>query len=174
MEQTHYNYAGFWKRFLAHIIDQLLLGIVQFVFFVPIWVMLGLGAYSFKDFNYDEDFVFSNIALQYNNDELSIAAVTLLITFIIIITMISIVIQWLYHALFESSAKQATLGKMALGIIVTDMEGNRISFGRATGRHFGKILSGLILNIGYIIAGFTEKKQALHDILANCLVLSRF
>ena len=59
---------------------------------------------------------------------------------------------------------------MALGLKVTDMEGNRISFGRATGRYFGKIISGMILYIGYIIAGFTEKKQALHDIMANCLV----
>ena len=81
--------------------------------------------------------------------------------------------QWLYFALMESSSKQATLGKMALGIIVTDLNGNRLSFGRATGRYFGKIISGAILMIGYIMAGFTEKKQALHDIIAGCLVVNR-
>jgi len=73
----------------------------------------------------------------------------------------------------ESSELQATLGKMALGICVTDKYGNRISFGRATGRHFAKIISSLTLGIGYLAAAFTEKKQALHDIIAGCLVLKR-
>jgi len=78
---------------------------------------------------------------------------------------------WLYFALMESSAWQATLGKRAVGIKVTDMEGGRISFGRATGRHFGKFVSALIFYIGFIMAGFTEKRQALHDIMAGCLVV---
>lgn len=71
----------------------------------------------------------------------------------------------------ESSAKQATLGKMALGIVVTDLEGARIGFGRATGRYFAKILSGLILGIGFLMAAFTERKQGLHDIIAGTLVV---
>ncbi len=82
-------------------------------------------------------------------------------------------IGWLYFALMESSKNQGTLGKMALGLKVTDMDGNKISFGRATGRYFSKILSGMILMIGYIIAGFTDKKQALHDMIASCLVLRK-
>ena len=81
------------------------------------------------------------------------------------------VVSWLYFALLESSPKQATLGKMALGIKVTDLDGNRISFGRATGRFFAKIISGVILMIGYIMAAFTAKKQALHDIIASTLVI---
>jgi formylglycine-generating enzyme required for sulfatase activity/uncharacterized RDD family membrane protein YckC len=80
-------------------------------------------------------------------------------------------VNWLYRAVMESSSAQATLGKMALGIIVTDYEGERISFARATGRLLAKILSGLILLIGYIMAGFTEKKQALHDMIARTLVV---
>jgi len=71
----------------------------------------------------------------------------------------------------ESSVWQATLGKKTLGLRVTDLQGNRISFGRASGRFFGRIISGLTLFIGYIMAGFTEKKQALHDIIASCLVI---
>ncbi len=82
-------------------------------------------------------------------------------------------ITWLYYALMESSARQATVGKMALGIVVTDMEGNRIGFGRATGRYFAKIISGLILGIGYLMAAFTQKKQALHDLIVNTLVVKR-
>jgi uncharacterized RDD family membrane protein YckC len=78
---------------------------------------------------------------------------------------------WLYYALMESSAKQATLGKMALGIIVTDLEGRRIGFGKATGRHFAKILSALILGIGFLMVAFTQRKQGLHDILAGALVV---
>lgn len=77
---------------------------------------------------------------------------------------------WIYEALMLSSQYQATLGKMIFGMKVTDLAGNRISFGRATGRHFAKILSGLVLCIGYIMVGITERKQGLHDILAGTLV----
>jgi uncharacterized RDD family membrane protein YckC len=87
--------------------------------------------------------------------------------------LIRTVLNWLYYALLESSAWQATLGKKALGLEVTDMEGRRISFGRATGRFFAKIISALILWIGFIMAGFTEKKQALHDMIAGTLVIRK-
>jgi uncharacterized RDD family membrane protein YckC len=87
--------------------------------------------------------------------------------------VLGIVIAWLYSALQESSEAQATLGKRAVGLIVTDTRGNRISFGRASGRHFAKIISGLILAIGYIMAAFTERKQALHDMMADTLVLKK-
>jgi uncharacterized RDD family membrane protein YckC len=78
--------------------------------------------------------------------------------------------SWLYEALMESSSYQATLGKMIFGMKVTDLSGNRISFERATGRHFAKYLSGMILGIGYIMVGLTERKQGLHDLLAGTLV----
>jgi uncharacterized RDD family membrane protein YckC len=88
-------------------------------------------------------------------------------------SLVGLVAGWLYWAGMESSASQATFGKQALKIYVTDINGQRISFMRATGRYFGKILSALILFIGYIMAGFTARKQALHDILANTLVMDR-
>jgi uncharacterized RDD family membrane protein YckC len=88
-------------------------------------------------------------------------------------TPISLLIGVLYYGLQESSAHQATLGKRALGIIVTDLEGSRISFGRAAGRELAKILSALILFIGFLMIGFTEKKQGLHDMIAECLVIDR-
>ena len=78
--------------------------------------------------------------------------------------------NWIYEAAMESSSKQATVGKLVLGLKVTDLEGRRISFARATGRHFSKLLSGMILLIGYIMAGVTERKQALHDMIAGTLV----
>jgi uncharacterized RDD family membrane protein YckC len=87
------------------------------------------------------------------------------------VVFIAIVLNWLYYALMESSKHQGTIGKLALRIKVTDYSGNRVSFARASGRYFGKILSAMIMMIGYIMAGFTIKKQALHDILANCYVI---
>jgi uncharacterized RDD family membrane protein YckC len=83
------------------------------------------------------------------------------------------VLNWLYFSLLESSGWQATLGKKALGLEVTDLAGRRISFGRATGRFFAKYISAIILMIGFLMAGFTEKKQALHDILAGTLVIRK-
>lgn len=124
------QYAGFWRRFAAYLIDGVILSIVL--------VPLTLAAPA------EQQAAFSPITTG---------------------------IAWLYFALMESSSRQATVGKMALGIVVTDMEGNRIGFGRATGRYFAKIISGLILFIGFLMAGFTQKKQALHDIIVNTLVV---
>jgi uncharacterized RDD family membrane protein YckC len=87
--------------------------------------------------------------------------------------LIGLVIGIAYWCGMESSAKQATLGKMAVGIKVTDLAGNRISFGRALGRYFAKIISFLILLIGFIMVAFTEKKQGLHDKIAGTLVVKR-
>jgi len=84
-----------------------------------------------------------------------------------------IILGWLYFAIMESSSTQGTLGKMALGIKVTNLSGDRISFGRATGRHFGKIISTFIFLIGYLMVAFTSRKQALHDMMAGCLVVTR-
>jgi len=78
---------------------------------------------------------------------------------------------WLYYAIFESSKWQATLGKKLIKIKVTGMHGQRISFARATGRYFAKFLSSLIFFIGYLMIAFTKKKQALHDIIAETLVI---
>jgi predicted Zn finger-like uncharacterized protein len=84
-----------------------------------------------------------------------------------------IILGWLYFSLMESSSKQGTLGKMALGIKVTDLSGNAISFAKATGRHFSKIISTIILLVGYLMVAFTAKKQGLHDMITGCLVVNR-
>ena len=96
---------------------------------------------------------------------------TLIDTLTGIMQLSYLVIYWLYFAGMESSGYQGTLGKVLVGIIVTDTDGNRISFLRATGRNAGKILSGLIFGVGYLLAAFTKKKQALHDMPAQCLVI---
>lgn len=129
------EYAGFWKRFLAVILDGIIVSAIG-------W-LLSRGTGDF----------FGNAFL---ND-----------------TFFPCIIGWLYYTLMESSEKQATLGKQAMQIKVTDMQGGRISFGRATGRYFSKWLSAAILMIGYMMAGWTEKKQALHDLIASTLVVMR-
>ncbi len=87
-------------------------------------------------------------------------------------SVVEIVVVWLYYAIQESGANQATFGKRVMEIKVTDMRGGRISFGRATGRYFAKILSTIILLIGYIMVAFTKRKQGLHDMIAETLVVS--
>ena len=137
------EYAGFWLRFVAYIIDYIIVGIVSFILYLPSLFLL-------TDITYTE-----------------------LMTTSLYNLLVGIVVPWLYYAIMEASSKQATLGKMVIGSIVTDEAGNRISFGRATGRYFGKILSAIIILIGYIMIAFTAKKQGLHDIIAGTLVVKK-
>jgi uncharacterized RDD family membrane protein YckC len=146
-----FRYSGFWKRFVAMIID----GFV----FIPVAVVMLASTGAFAVIAHPQD-------LQ------GIVAAMFGVTIIAMFLML-IIGSWLYHTLMESSHYQATLGKMMLGSIVTDLNGNRISFARANGRFFGKWVSGAVFNVGYLIAAFTEKKQALHDILAGCLVIQK-
>ena len=85
--------------------------------------------------------------------------------------VMSIAISWMYFAVFESSGWMASPGKKALGLIVTDEQGKRLSIGRATRRYFAKILSGLLLGLGFVMVAFTARKQGLHDKIFHTLVL---
>jgi uncharacterized RDD family membrane protein YckC len=152
-------YAGFWLRFLAYIIDIVVLGVIFGVVALLAVAAIGIG-------------YFRAIVegLRDGGGDFPVQ----LISVIIVASLISLVVSWIYHAWMESSQYQGTLGKMALGLIVTDMTDRPITFARASGRFFAKIITGLIpLGIGYIMAGFTEKKQALHDMIASCLVLKK-
>lgn len=150
-EQVVYkNYAGFWKRFGAVVIDWMVLSLLN-------GICVGLFALSFGAMSFSG----STGAIPF--------AFSLIVSFI----LVSFSINWLYYTLMESSTRQATLGKMALGIVVTDNEGRRISFTRANGRYWSKILSGFFMCLGYIMAAFTAKKQALHDLIANTLVVDQ-
>jgi len=84
---------------------------------------------------------------------------------------LTVVIAWLYYASMQSSRLQATVGKLAVGLMVTDAEGHKLSFVRATGRYFAKFLSAIIFGIGFLMVAFTEKRQGLHDMLAGTLVV---
>ena len=136
-------YAGFWRRALAWLIDYaiFLAGIVTVFFFLGFLLAIALASSGQGKFDGQEWTTVFNV-LAY---------------------LVGIPAYWFYYALAESSRRQATLGKRALGLIVTDLQGGRISFGRATGRHFGKILSSLIFGAGFVMAGFSQRKQTLHD-----------
>ncbi len=86
-------------------------------------------------------------------------------------SILSLVVWWVYFAVLHSSKWQASIGKKAVGLKVVDENGNRISFGRATGRYFAEFLSALILGIGYMMVGWTKKKQGLHDMIAGTFVI---
>ncbi|MGH7836569.1 MAG: RDD family protein, partial [Candidatus Binataceae bacterium] len=117
---------------------------------------------------------FGVIAAAFRNADNPGARPVAIILLLVTVGAASALVSWLYYAWMESSASQGTLGKLALGLYVTDMQGRRISFGRASGRFFAKIITGLIpFFLGYILAGITEKKQALHDMIASCLVLRK-
>ena len=87
--------------------------------------------------------------------------------------IINIIIGVSYFAYFESSEKQATFGKQAMNIKVTSMSGERISFKNAIGRYFAKIVSAIIIFIGYLMMLWDDKKQTLHDKMASTLVVKK-
>jgi uncharacterized RDD family membrane protein YckC len=92
-------------------------------------------------------------------------------TFSMSANVISLVVGWLYFALLESSERGATVGKMAMGLRVVTDQGQRLSFLNATGRYFAKIISAIILCIGFIMIAFTDRKRGLHDMIASTLVI---
>lgn len=152
-------YAGFWLRFVAYLIDGVISGLAFLVLLIPLFFLTGAGA---------------ALRLGSEEDISDDAAAFVGLSFIAGFFGIILLVSWLYHAFSESSSWQATPGKKLLNLYVTDLSGQSISFGRASGRFFAKIITGMIpLMIGYILAGFTEKKQAVHDMIASCLVLRK-
>ncbi|MGH8225886.1 MAG: RDD family protein [Gammaproteobacteria bacterium] len=145
-------HGGFWCRVAAYIIDAIAVDVLFYLLMLVVWVILWLSGHA-------TGHLFESV---------------LGAAFIGFWWLGSIILIWLYFVLFESSRLQATPGKMALGLIVTDEHGRRIGFGRATGRYFAKMLSSLIFCIGYMMAGWTARKQALHDLIAaTCVVRKR-
>jgi len=133
VEAIRLEYAGFWIRTAAYIIDSIVVGLVAFA----IGFVLG---------------------------DLQAEAIG---------TVINLLIGVCYFALMESSTYQATVGKMAVGIKVGDHDGDAISVSNAIGRYFAKILSAIVLCIGFMMVGWDEKKQGMHDKLANTYVFYR-
>jgi uncharacterized RDD family membrane protein YckC len=141
------RYAGFWIRVIAAIIDGILVQVVVFPVSFIIGMVIGVAGVATHSTGAGIQIFSSGIG-----------------------GLFGLAAGWLYGAMIESSKYQATVGKMAFSMKVTDLQGQRLSFGQATGRHFAKILSGLTLCIGFIMVGFSEKKQGLHDMIAGTYV----
>jgi uncharacterized RDD family membrane protein YckC len=155
------NYAGFWLRFVAVIIDGLLLGSIQFIAIMPVLGLMGIGmATDIQNLETADETTMAPMIGQM----MAMAGVT---------QIVFLTIQTLYYAFMESSKYQASVGKIVLGLKVIDMNGERLDFTKALVRNLCKIISSMILFIGYLMAAFTEKKQALHDMIASTLVVKK-
>ena len=155
-----FTYAGFWLRFVATLIDSVIMSCALGVLLIPLFLLTGMEAQI--------------IEMVQHHGQPDPALIIGLVAMILVFALVGVLVQWLYHAYLESGERQGTWGKQALGLYVTDLMGQPITFGRASGRFFAKIVTGMVpLGIGYIMAGFTERRQALHDMIASCLVLRR-
>ncbi len=136
--------AGFWRRVLASLMDRALLNGVIVALYL-FYALLAGGASV--------------------RGEMGL--------FFLAGAIFGTLLRWLYFTLLESSVLQATFGKLALGIRVTDERGKRISLARANGRYWAKIISAVTGGIGYLMIAFTSRKQGLHDIIASTLVVRK-
>lgn len=153
---TTYGYAGFWKRTAATLIDGFIIGFgVSILLGIPFILGFVNGVWLKEEYEYTTQ------------------DITFLIMFYIFYAIVELVVPWLYYSLFEKSKYHATPGKMAVGIIVVDRYFQPVRFGRATGRYWAKNLSYMILCIGYMMAGWTQYKQALHDMIASTYVVNK-
>lgn len=141
------KFAGFWFRTLAAVIDTVLCQVAAVILVLPLGFALG-----------------ASMAGTSSPSEIEAAGRGLGFVF-------GTLIHWLWFTIAESSKWQATIGKKMVGLKVTDENGERIGFGKANGRYWSKILSYLILFIGFVMVAFTEKKQGLHDKMAGTLVV---
>jgi uncharacterized RDD family membrane protein YckC len=140
-------YAGFWRRLAAALIDSVVL-------FIPLSIVLLVFVVAFK------------LVAGANGNGLAY-------TILAASPLAQFLVASIYSAVLECSAWQATIGKLTLRLRVTDLEGRRITPGRAIHRSLAKLLSILSLGIGFVVCGFSKRKQALHDIVAGTLVLRR-
>lgn len=144
------KYAAFWKRLTALVIDLIIMFIV--------FIILG-------------SFIVDVLIMPSLHFEIEGGTTRIIMRDVLRFT-IFIVFSWLYYSLMESSHYQGTLGKILLRIRVTDLNGDRLSLGRSTGRFLARIVSILTpFYIGFVAAAFTAKRQALHDIISKCLVI---
>ena len=147
-------YGGFWRRFWSYLIDRFILGVV----FMPVGFMVFVPMLATQSGGWTDT-------------DLPAEAITAFLGATLTVAFLALLGSWFYYALMQSSSRQATLGQLALGLRVTDLEGRRISFARASGRHFATVLTGLTFGIGYVIVLFTTRKQTLHDLVAGTVVV---
>jgi len=191
-DQPHLGlYADFLIRSLAWLIDSLILALAKSILSIFIGVamiLVGLSSFSeaekacnFSSVQDDEAIItvpfFREPLLPREDDQEKCVQTIINLTtqissfFDVLATVLFTIVEWLYYAISESSNWQASPGKLILGLKVVDTNFQKISFARASGRHFAKLLNLLCLGFGYLMPLFTERKQALHDLVANCVIV---
>lgn len=148
-ENKQLSYVGFWFRVIASIVDAIIVQVGSYFIVFPLAFTLGIsmaGTSSLEE-------------VQLVGEGLGV--------------IIGILLQWLYFTVLESSSWQATPGKKIFGFKVTDMNGQKIGFGKANARYWSKIISAFILMIGFLMVAFTKRKQGLHDIIAGTLIVKK-
>ncbi len=150
------RYAGFMNRFVAWLIDALITGTISLIATVAVSVLYGYARY---DGEHPTGFMSCLVTGMIRGWFLPLGTATL--------------INWLYFSIFESSKSQGTPGKLAVGIVVANEEAQRISFASATVRFLAKYLSTASLFVGWFMMLRTKRRQCLHDVIAQTVVLER-
>jgi uncharacterized RDD family membrane protein YckC len=153
-EAPVFKYANFMLRMAAFIVDSMILG---FLFKLLSWLLFVTLLINLRM----EDFF---------SDDHEMIMTPFLTTPFITFSLVQLVGFWLYYALTETLFG-ASPGKLLLHLRVTGLDGRRIGFKKATGHTFARILSFVPFLTGYLMAVFTEKTQALHDLFAGCIVI---
>ncbi len=148
------EYGGFWIRFVAKFVDNIILGVVNTVIMFGVGVLIGISSAG-MDPNADPD-----------------AAAMIGVVIVLISYMVMFALGALYNVVFLPKYG-ATPGKMACSLKVVNPDGTHLSKGKAAGRYFGELLSGLTFLIGYIMAAFDDERRALHDRICNTRVVTK-
>ncbi len=142
------RYAGVFRRFFALLVDRMIVNTALVILFIPLGLAASLSA-----------FIATPLVIPMEG----VSAVTMAAFFFLT--------DWVYFAWLESSDRGATLGKRLFGLRVVSEKGERISFSRASIRYFSKFLSALPMMLGFVMAFFTKRTQALHDLIAETVVI---
>lgn len=158
-------HAGFWKRLGAYVIDSFIIGSAGAIIGTIISIIL-----------IPLSIIPVGLAIAIDGEDPG-AVSALLVFFSMMLRFLAVISLslgvWLYYALMESSKVQGTVGKMALGIVVVDEAMNPLSFGQASVRYWSRLVTGVTLGVGYIMAGFTQHKQTIHDMIARTYVVNK-
>jgi uncharacterized RDD family membrane protein YckC len=149
------DYAGFWLRVVAFIIDSIVLSVLYLLVIIPLYDFLHPPAVFDPDSAMQGPTLFQQVL----TPDVS--------------QLVLILVGIMYYAIMEASRHQASLGKLALELKVTDADGRRLSLSKSVLRNASKLLSASLLLLGYLAAAFTRRKQALHDLIAGAIVLKR-
>jgi len=156
-------YAGFWRRVAANVIDGMIVNAISFVLLAILLPVFGFSMAGFLGLT-------ESWGIPRNQDDISED----LVMFQLVLQLVLMALTCAYYAWFHASHNRATLGKMAVGIKVVRLDGEKITLGRGIGRYFAFVLSSFTVGIGFLMAGFTQRKQALHDIICGTLVVDKW